>query len=43
MTITDEEDTPSSVKIDTTFLCKLCIIVLLGLNLSEGQVLSLLV
>lgn len=43
MTIIDDEDTTSSVKIDTTFLCKLCIIVLLGLNLSEGQVLSLIV
>ncbi len=43
MTTTDSDNTESSGSIDTTFLCKICIIVLLGLNLSEGQVLSLLV
>ncbi len=43
MTGTDSDNTESSESIDTTFLCKICIIVLLGLNLSEGQVLSLLV
>ncbi len=29
--------------IDTTFLCKMCIIVLLGLNLTEAQIGSLLI
>jgi len=43
MTTIEPSDPGSSAKLDTTFLCKICIIVLLGLNLSEGQVLSLLV
>lgn len=41
MTIT--EDIPKGGSIDTTFLCKICIIVLLGLNLTEGQITSLLI
>ncbi len=41
--MTGIEESPEGSSIDTTFLCKICIIVLLGLNLSEGQVLSLLV
>lgn len=43
MTITDSDIPKGGSAIDTTFLCKVCIIVLLGLNLSEGQVLSLLI
>ncbi len=43
MTITEPSNPDSGGNLDTTFLCKICIIVLLGLNLSEGQVLSLLV
>ena len=41
---TIEPDIPkSSTPIDTTFLCKICIIVLLGLNLTDGQMMSLLI
>lgn len=43
MTGSEPEIPEGTVKIDSTFLCKICIIVLLGLNLSDGQVLSLLV
>lgn len=43
MTGTDSDNTESSGKLDTTFLCKICIIVLLGLNLSEGQLTTLLI
>ena len=41
--MTGGEDTPGGSTIDTTFLCKVCIIVLLGLNLTEAQVLNILV
>ena len=41
---TIEPDIPeSTVNIDSTFLCKICIIVLLGLNLTDGQMMSLLI
>lgn len=41
---TIEPDIPKgSATIDTTFLCKICIIVLLGLNLTDGQMMSLLI
>lgn len=40
--MTGGEEIPKGSTVDTTFLCKVCIIVLLGLNLSEGQVSSLL-
>ncbi len=43
MTTIDSDNTESSGPIDTTFLCKICIIVLLGLNLSEGQLATLLI
>jgi len=43
MTGTESDNTESSGSIDTTFLCKICIIVLLGLNLSEGQLTTLLI
>lgn len=41
--MTGTDDIPKGSAIDTTFLCKLCIIVLLGLNLTEGQITSLLI
>lgn len=43
MLMTGIESTPEGSTIDTTFLCKICIIVLLGLNLTEGQITSLLI
>lgn len=41
--MTGGEEIPKGSAIDTTFLCKICIIVLLGLNLTEGQITSLLI
>ena len=43
MLMTGIDETPKGSTIDTTFLCKICIIVLLGLNLTEGQITSLLI
>lgn len=37
------EEIPKGSSIDTTFLCKVCIIVLLGLNLSEAQIVNLII